>query len=287
MVSRHAVVTQIYRYPVKSMRATQCQEARVSEYGIVGDRQFAVTVGGRLVNQKSVPALATVTAQWRLDGGLALHAAGFEPCFVSTAADTTAARVSVDLYGSTVDAQVQHATANAWLSRVLGCEAALVRLSETFERRIGLELLSPVNGTQQNAFSDVAPLLIVNETSLDALNARLAEPVSIDRFRANIVVRSDPPFAEDDWRELDAAAGGFSLQAVAACERCAIVTTDQLTGERSAEPLQTLKRFRSREPRYSSGIRFGLYMRVSGEGSLAVGDRFGVRAKGQIKKTAS
>jgi len=50
-----------------------------------------------------------------------------------------------------------------------------------------LKLLSSLSC--KASFGDFAPYLITNEASLDALNQELPMPVSMTRFRPNIVVR--------------------------------------------------------------------------------------------------
>ena len=53
--------------------------------------------------------------------------------------------------------------------------------------RVCLKRLSSLSS--KAAFGDVAAYLITNEASLDALNEELPMPISMTRFRPNIVVR--------------------------------------------------------------------------------------------------
>ena len=113
-------------------------------------------------------------------------------------------------------------------------------------------------------------MLVASEFSLEDLNERMEVPVDMNRFRRNIVVRGLEAWAEDDVNEYST--GGITMHAQAHCERCAVTSTDQLTGERTGQPLRTLKSFRLDDEGYSSGIRFGEYLSVKCEGTLAVGD---------------
>ena len=90
------------------------------------------------------------------------------------------------------------------------------------------------------SFADGFPVLVVNTASLDDLNARLAQPVPIARFRSNLVVSGAPPWAEDGWQRLQV--GRTAFRAVKPCTRCIVITTDQDTGARAPdrEPLRTL-----------------------------------------------
>ena len=54
--------------------------------------------------------------------------------------------------------------------------------------QVCLKLLSSFSSNKVS-FGEFAPYLITNEASLDALNEELPMPVSMTRFRPNIVVR--------------------------------------------------------------------------------------------------
>ena len=122
--------------------------------------------------------------------------------------------------------------------------------------------------------TDVAPVLVNNQASLDDFNARTEQPVPMDRFRANVVVSGAlAPYQEDELERLES--DSVELLFVTVCERCVMTTTDQTTGERpTKEPLRTLTTYRKREDgKYASGVVFGVYMTVAREGMLNVGDR--------------
>lgn len=58
--------------------------------------------------------------------------------------------------------------------------------------------------TESTNFPDVMPVLITNDQSLDELNERLAkkgtDPITVERFRANIIVRGEATaWSEDSW----------------------------------------------------------------------------------------
>ena len=69
----------------------------------------------------------------------------------------------------------------------------------------------------------------------------------MSRFRPNIVVRNSKPFDEDNWKAIKIGTGENSvvLHIVKGCPRCKQSCTDQLTGDRSDEPLETLSEFRA------------------------------------------
>ena len=52
------------------------------------------------------------------------------------------------------------------------------------------------------SFADAFPLLLISQAALDALNAKLAAPVPMLRFRPNFVVANTAPHAEDGWKRV-------------------------------------------------------------------------------------
>jgi hypothetical protein len=171
----------------------------------------------------------------------------------------------------------------AWLSALLGKPCHLVRIGGAFrrpvlERRAAQPGESLVEGRVLTpdlvSFADGFPLLAVNQASLDHLNDRLietgAEPTPLDRFRANLVVSGPPAFAEDAWSRVRI--GDITFRSGGPCARCIVITTDQLTGERSHEPLRTLATYR-RDAEDSTRINFGLNLtNETKSGSLRIGD---------------
>ncbi|KAL7477785.1 hypothetical protein ACHAW6_003586 [Cyclotella cf. meneghiniana] len=103
----------------------------------------------------------------------------------------------------------------------------------------------------QSGLTDGFPILIATESSLAELNKRLSEKnkkeINMSRFRPNIVIRNTQPFEEDTWKAIQIGTGPNStiLHIAKGCPRCKQSCTDQLTGERSEEPLETLAEFRA------------------------------------------
>lgn len=64
----------------------------------------------------------------------------------------------------------------------------------------------------------------------------------MSRFRPNIVLRGLPAFAEDRIKTLQV--GNIILHVVSSCPRCKESCTDQVTGQVTAEPVETMRDFR-------------------------------------------
>jgi len=124
----------------------------------------------------------------------------------------------------------------------------------------------------QNAF----PLHLVSQASLDDLNARLDVPVSMNRFRPNLVVAGTGPHEDDGWKRIQI--GETILQIGRACDhRCGVPNVDQETGEWGVEPLKTLSTYR----RSDRGIYFGQNVVIERGGELRVGDSVVVLERGE------
>lgn len=268
-----ARVEALARYPVKSCGAIAAETLAVETDHIVGDRRFMLVREGRLVNQKEVPALAPV----RVDDADPLRLWLTHPDAGSMAFDVRAGDADgdgrADLYGSPVVTVDQGDAVADWFAAVTGLPGVrLVALATPCTRALPLPLLARLDGRRQGGFADLAPLLLVSRASLDALAARLGAVIPFDRFRPNLVIDGElEAFAEHEIDTIDN--GSVRLEFGLGCERCAVTTTDQTTGERTGrEPLRELAQFRRRGDQYAGGVLFGVYLRVARAGTLRVGE---------------
>ena len=249
-------------YPVKSMRAVPMSTLALDEKGIVGDRRWMVVdAEGRFVTQRTVPALvqlqpSLVAGGVRLDDG----AATLE---VQTPA-LDAPRRRVTVWRDTFEALDAGDEAAAWLSARLGFACRFVGFAPDVRREVDVTYAKDA----QTTFTDAYPLLVVNEASLDALNATLPQAIPMERFRPNLVVRAERAWLEDGWKRLQI--DGVPLDAVKPCARCVAITTDQRTGERpqGALPLRALSELHSMPGR---GAIFGMNLVHRAHGNLHVG----------------
>jgi len=124
------------------------------------------------------------------------------------------------------------------------------------QRYLPPEALTWTGGIPRTSLNDGFPVLVACEASLDELNRRLVkrgkQAIPMSRFRPNIVIRGTKPFEEDTWKSIlirssssDDDSNGLVLHIVKGCPRCKQSCTDQQTGERSDEPLETLATFRA------------------------------------------
>lgn len=143
------------------------------------------------------------------------------------------------------------------------------------------------------AFNDCAPYLVISESSVADVTARLPADVEMDltKFRANIVLSGAPAaYIEDFWGELTFGSQeeGKRILLTGNCARCKSLNVDYTTGEngtgRDGEVLKLLQKDRRVDPGTKYSPVFGRYGFVGkgGEGGvLRVGDEVVVSRKNE------
>jgi uncharacterized protein YcbX len=261
-------VSNLFVYPVKSCAGVAVKKAHVGATGFELDRRWMVVgADGGFVTQREQPKLALVRVKVGEDR-LLLEAPGLrvlEVPLLREPGPTVKVRVWKDESAALDEGQA----AAEWFSTHLGSTARLVRLADDDARPLGTPSAQPGD---RLSFADAYPFLLVSEASLDGLNRRLSIPVTMDRFRPNIVITGCGPHHEDRWRR--ARIGEVDFRFAKPCARCVITTTNQATGERGREPLQTLATYRKRD----GEVLFGQNLVHGRRGIVEVGDRVVVLA---------
>lgn len=258
-------LTDVRIYPVKGLRGRTVSSASVEPWGLAGDRRWMVVdQDGRFMSQRRWSGMALITA---LDEPWGLTLIGSDG--LSLSVGTPAPEVpfeEVTVWNDRVPAQPAAPEAHRFLSDTLGHPARLVYLTDVRVRRV-----DPAYGQPEDrvSFADGFPLLVTTEASLADLNRRLPAPMSMDRFRTNLVVTGSEAWDEDRWRLLRV--GEVLFAAVKPCARCAVTTVDQETGLRSpeTEPIRTLQRFRRNE---QGKVLFGQNLIPRSLGTVRIGD---------------
>lgn len=270
-------IMSLHVYPLKSGRSIDLDAAEVTAWGLAGDRRYMVAdPAGRFITQRDMQALATITATER-DGALHLSMAGRSDVIVATFDPTR--RQMVEIWASKVSASIAPDAVNATLSDWLGQDVILVHADRKTERECSHDWSGQGTFT---GFSDGFPILITATGSLAALNAATTEagnaPFGMERFRPNIVVDQDEPFAEDFWQEI--VIGGMRFDLVKPCTRCIMTTQDQATGTRNGpDPMPALRSLRLSADRRVAGVLFGWNVIARSTGTLQVGDAVTVTAR--------
>lgn len=266
-------VASLHLHPLKSCAALDVDRLVITPRGPAGDRRWLVVDGAdRFVTAREHARMVGIHATPRPDG-LRLEAPGQAGIEVAIP-PASAPRRPVQVWRDTVQALACDPSADAWLSAYLGFEAALVHMDERVERAVDAAFGRPGDLV---SFADAYPLLVISQAALDGLNARLARPVPMARFRPNIVVAGAAAHSEDGWRRVRI--GDVEFEAVKPCTRCVFTTIDpeSMTRDADGEPLRTLATYR-RAPAGSglTGVIFGMNLIPRGGGELRPGDAVSV-----------
>jgi uncharacterized protein len=278
-------VTELYRYPVKSMLGESLEHCRIDERGVVGDRAYAlVDVETGTVASAKVP---------RLWGGLF----GFSARCIGEPDRAAPPLVEITFPDGSVhhsgDADIDDALSVAIGRRVrltatppdgAGFEpepviaGTRVRNEETGEAvsRFDLAAMAP-----QPAFFDLAVLHLLTSATLDRLR-EFAPGATFDvrRYRPNIVLDADGEgFVENGWPgRAIAFDGGTIVTASIPTMRCVMTTLAQGDLPRDPDTLRTIaKHNRVEIPGMGTWACAGVYADVTSPGELALGESFELR----------
>ncbi|HEY7671130.1 MAG TPA: MOSC N-terminal beta barrel domain-containing protein [Gammaproteobacteria bacterium] len=256
-------VSAINIYPIKSCRGFSVPEAEVEARGLAGDRRYMlVDANGKFLTQREHTRMALIDVHATRDG-YRVEAPGQPPLEIPHAL-ASGVESEVRIWRDTVPATLAGEDINIWFSQYLGFACGLVYQALDQHRPVTNDA---AEFDDEVSFADGAPILLISTGSLADLNGRLAAPVTMDRFRPNIVVEA-PPFIEDSWRSI--AIGSAELAVAWQCGRCILPTIDPATGVKHprGEPLETLRSYRRVGPK----IMFGQNVIPRKRGTIRVGD---------------
>lgn len=273
---------QLNVHPLKSGAVRPLESAMVHPRGLEDDRSWMlVGPDGRLVSAREAHALFTIVADTpatdpAVPGALRLRAPGHPDLVVDR---PVGAPVPVRLFSLDLQGTPAGPDADEWLRFVLGTDVRLVWCHDPTRRRLQPGYSSPVDHT---AFADAFPVTVASVASLRRLNDWIVEraletgedppaPLPIERFRANLVVDGDEPFAEDRWQALTV--GGVRFRVAKPVSRCVMTTIDPETLATAKEPIRTLARHRL----VGGKTVFALHLVPLSAGRISVGDEVSVR----------
>jgi uncharacterized protein len=263
MAEKSGRITGIFFYPVKSCRGIPAESVEIGERGIKDDRYWVVANSqGKAITQREISKMALIEPGVDTAGALTLKCGDRSACVVPPGAASKSTKV--DVWGTQCDGIDEGDEVANWLSEYLQTECRLVRVAADNDRQCAVPL--PDGSPVKLTFVDGASFLVISQESLDDLNGRLSEPMSMKRFRPNIVVAGLGAFAEDSCNELRI--GDVTFHKVQACERCVITTIEPESAVRGVEPLKTLNSYR----RVDNAVVFGTYFLHSNAGRISVGD---------------
>jgi uncharacterized protein YcbX len=272
-------VTGLAVHPVKSTAIRPLASAEVLPWGFAGDRRWMVVdTSGTLVSARELHALFHVVADTPatepgLPAPLRLRARGFDPLDV---AEPDTALVDLRLHSNDLQGRPADERAHAWLRAVTGRgDLRLIWCDDPTRRVFARPWARPGDHAP---YTDSCPVTLASLASLRRLNDWIAEaalergeeppaPLPIERFRANVVIDGDLPFAEDGWSEVTI--GEVRFRVPKRVDRCVMTTISPEDLSTGKEPIRTLARRRLHD-----GVTwFAVHLLPLGTGRIAVGDR--------------
>ena len=249
----------VFVHPIKSCGGIAVDGSLLIETGLEFDRTWMVTDDqGAMLTQRVLPRLALVQPSLR-SSDMVLRAPGMLALHIRL--DTVEKPTRAQVWDDIVKAYDMGDLAAQWFSDFLGVPARLVRFDPEEKRLSDRTWTGDIEA--ESAFADGYPVLVTNTASLDDLNARLAArgvaPVTVQRFRPNIVLTGLLAFDEDHLREItiSTAEGPVVLRLVKPCSRCSIPDVDPLTAETAHAVGDTLAGYRA-DSRLDGAITFGM-----------------------------
>jgi MOSC domain-containing protein len=249
-------VDSLWRYPVKSMRGEELDEAFAGFPGIYGDRVFAFRSSA---NHKGFPYLTArdqrKLLQYRPRFRYPDKAA--RPINLVEAENKNANPLSADLAELVVDVETPDGKTLA-----IGDPALIEMLRVDIDQKHQVTLMQ-----SQRAMTDCRPVSIFSLQSAQQLGEETGMPVDKRRFRANVYVdlTSAKGFAENELVGRSVRIGPKAVVTILERDaRCVMITLDPDTGEQAPAILKKVARAHD-------GMA-GVYGAVLVEGMLRKGD---------------
>jgi len=275
--SEVGAVVSLWRYPVKSMIGEELGAARLSDYGLLGDRAYALIdhSDGKVATAKNPRKWPTLFA--------------FAATFIERSdSNPQVSSVRIKLPDGTVVTGDQ-SDVNQVLSKLTNREVTLAasergggaRSAPEFSTGKSEEYWPDIDGLDHRdavtdfelpagTFFDCAPVHLLTTATLDTLGAFYPQGrFDVQRFRPNIVVKPAEPaqmFVEDSWIGRTLAVGDeVRLSVSGPCGRCVMTTLAQGDLPADSGILRTAVRH--------NRANVGVYATVLRGGTIRCGDR--------------
>ena len=255
------VVKELYIYPIKSLAGIPVQSAKAEEMGFENDRRWMlVDDNNQFITQRNHPNLSQFYPKIKEDTIEISHHDHKHEFSISESLDEPIFSKVWD--DESKVAEVNKATSK-WFSEALGFTCKLVKISNKGDRK---HKSTKLDKTLNVSLADGYPYLLVGSESLDFLNEKLEEKITIKRFRPNIVISTELAHEEDSFDTFQI--GNVKFQNAKPCGRCVMINNNPMTGIMLKEPLKALSTYR----KVDNSVLFGTNIFCLNEGIIEVGD---------------
>ncbi|RZJ51394.1 MAG: MOSC domain-containing protein [Chryseobacterium sp.] len=255
------VVKEIYIYPIKSLAGISCKNVLAEEMGFENDRRWMLINSENVhITQREYPIMSQFYPQIS-DGKISITFQDQKHEFsISEHLDNLIETKVWDDKSEVVE--VNKATSD-WFSKQLGFACKLVKINKIGNRK---HESSRTKETYNVSLADGYPYLLIGTESLDFLNEKLEDKITILRFRPNIVVSTKNAHEEDDYDTFKI--GDVQFKNIKPCGRCIMVNNDPQKAIVKKEPLKTLAKYRN----VNNSVLFGTNIVSLNSGLISVGD---------------
>lgn len=255
------VVNEIYIYPIKSLAGISVQSALAEEMGFENDRRWMlIDAENQMITQREHRIMSQFYPQIS-DGKISITFQDQKHEF--SIEEHLQKSLEVNVWDDKSEVVEVNLETSKWFSQHLGFECKLVKIIKIGDRK---HESSKLKETFNVSLADGYPYLLIGSKSLDFLNDKLDEKITIKRFRPNIVVSSENPHEEDDYKTF--AIGEVQFKNIKPCGRCIMVNNDPENGRLKKEPLKTLSKYRN----VDNSVLFGTNIVSLNSGNIKVGD---------------
>ena len=255
------VVKELYIYPIKSLAGISVESAQAEEMGFENDRRWMlIDEENQLITQREHPELSQFYPKIKEDKIAISHQDSTHEFFIGESINEPIFSKVWDDESKVVE--VNKATSR-WFSKELGFGCKLVKIINKGDRKHNS---SRLNQTLDVSLADAYPYLLIGSESLDQLNEKLKEKITMQRFRPNIVISTVVAHEEDFFDTFQI--GNLKFKNAKPCGRCVMVNNNPQTAIVSKEPLKTLSTYRTS----NNNVYFGTNILCLNEGIIAVGD---------------
>jgi uncharacterized protein len=230
-------ISQLFLFPVKSLRGFSVNAARLTPQGLEHDRFWMIiNDNNQFVTQRKLSQMVLIRTAIHKDQLILSSPQQTSPLIIPINQTPSSAAFAASVWKDTCQVLDEGEKASMWLSTALNSASPLrlVRMASQPRPQSKPDLLGAHTHTH---FADAAPFLIANEASLNAVNQQLIAanhlPVPMENFRPNIVVSGLEAFAEHQLNGLQH--NYYHFKHCYPCQRCVIPTIHIETGIRHAQ----------------------------------------------------
>jgi len=255
-------IKQLRLFPFKSLKGIELDECQIDEYGFRYDRIYMLvnrgSTGYKAVTQRSDPVMALISQKLERDK-LVLS-------YEDKSQQKQCVELPLDITAWPVD--LPNIEMELWGHPFTGLDVGSSEIKEfflDFFEQFGKHKFTPENLTvvvskthrsiDDNgldvvpSFQDIYPGSLMTTESFADLEEHVGfieedAKINMDSFRMNILIATDEPWIEDDWKKIEISGHKWVVPTVTG--RCTMPAVDQDSGQtrKNKHPLPSLNRFR-------------------------------------------